>query len=545
MGKWGSGGTPKRTNKDYYNGDIPWFVIGDLNDGIVTESKSSITELGVKNSSAKLIEKGTLLIAMYGSIGKLGIAGFQCTTNQAIAHCVVNDDLVSRKYLFYYLKSRRDHLLSIGKGAAQQNISQTVLKAYDCPIAPLNEQNLITDKLDSTLAKVDQVQEHLEKVRPILKRFRQSVLAAATSGDLTREWRGNSEVSEPWDKVKLIDVVVSKPRNGKSPKGVDFDTGIKNLTLSAITPGYFVDNKYKFVDLEVPNDSHLWVKSGDILIQRANSIEYVGVSALYEGEDNKYIYPDLIMKCRASNKILPKFLYYSLSSEIVRQYFRENATGTAGNMPKINQPVVSAAPIQLPSLAEQVEIVRRIESLFSLANIVEKQYSDAKARTNRLTQSILAKAFRGELVPQNPTDEPASILLKRVKVDLEADKKKKTVRKPKKTKGNEADTAQQITSDLFEQLEESSSVVNAAEAKDSLRIQYQEQIEKAQSTLEEAKFTVEQFRSVIDFKGDYDSLKALVMNLLKGIPGLSEPLLAVDDWDVKNGDYLLRLLEAK
>ena len=83
---WGSGGTPKATESQYYdNGDIPWLIIGDLNDGVVTESQSKITELGLKNSSAKIIPAGTLLVAMYGSIGKLGITGIECCTNQAIA----------------------------------------------------------------------------------------------------------------------------------------------------------------------------------------------------------------------------------------------------------------------------------------------------------------------------------------------------------------------------------------------------------------------------------------------------------------------------
>lgn len=190
---------------------------------------------------------------------------------------------------------------------------------------------------------------------------------------------------------------MAKPRNGKSPKGVAGPTPYKNLTLSSITQGIFVEGCFKYVNLDIDSSSHLWVKNGDLLIQRANSIDYVGVSALYEGEDDKYVYPDLIMKFRANSKVLPKYLHLALSSEKVRKYFRDNATGTAGNMPKINQAVVSAAPISYPELDEQAEIVRKVGELLELANAVERKYDAAKLRVDKLTQSILARAFRGEL----------------------------------------------------------------------------------------------------------------------------------------------------
>ena len=120
---WGSGGTPKATESQYYdNGDIPWLIIGDLNDGVVTESQSKITELGLKNSSAKIIPAGTLLVAMYGSIGKLGITGIECCTNQAIAFAKELRG-VSTKYMFYYMAMMKSKLISMGKGGTQNNIS--------------------------------------------------------------------------------------------------------------------------------------------------------------------------------------------------------------------------------------------------------------------------------------------------------------------------------------------------------------------------------------------------------------------------------------
>jgi type I restriction enzyme S subunit len=312
-----------------------------------------------------------------------------------------------------------------GMSESGLNLTQERFLSVPLLLCPYLEQVRIANKLDSILAKVEQAQARLEKIPGILKRYQQSVLTAATSGELTRGWREDKGIADSWSTVKLLDVVIFKPRNGKSPRGVDWDTGIKNLTLSATTLGYFVENKYKFVDLDVPSDSHLWIKNNDILIQRANSIEYVGVSAIYEGEDDRYIYPDLIMKCHANERILPKFLYYCLSSEPVRKYFRTNATGTTGNMPKVNQSIVSNAPINLPSLNEQQEVTRRVELLFAKAELINKQYFYAKKRLDRLAHSILNKAFRGELVPQDPNDESAEKLLKKLKaLKLKAKSKK-------------------------------------------------------------------------------------------------------------------------
>lgn len=159
IGQWGSGGTPLKSNLEFYNGNIPWLVIGDLNDGLITKSESHITDLGLKNSSAKLIPKGSLLIAMYGSIGKLGITGIECTTNQAIAFCIPDNKVILIKYLFFYLRSIRNKLLDRGQGLAQQNISQTILKQFKVQIPSLVKQEQIIAKIDELMPLCEQLEE--------------------------------------------------------------------------------------------------------------------------------------------------------------------------------------------------------------------------------------------------------------------------------------------------------------------------------------------------------------------------------------------------
>ena len=357
---------------------------------------------------------------------------------------VIKPIQVDSRYIFALTRSK--HFVGAISGATQGALypaaKSSDVQSYTFPLPPLAEQKIIAQKLDTLLAQVESTKARLERTREILKRFRQSVLAAAVSGKLTEEWRGNS--SAEWQSVTLIDALEAKPRNGHSPKGVNYETPYKNLTLSATTKGYFVEEKFKYIELDIEEDSYLWVKNGDILIQRANTHEYVGVSAIYRGLDNVYVYPDLMMKCIPNNKAIGEFLHYCLLSTSVRKYFRDNATGTAGNMPKINQTVVSRAPIQLPSLEEQTEIVRRVEQLFAHADTIEKQTEAALARVNNLTQSILAKAFRGELTAQWRAENPelisgensAEALLAKIKAERAAQApRKSTSRKKKATAG--------------------------------------------------------------------------------------------------------------
>jgi type I restriction enzyme S subunit len=158
LGGWGSGGTPNKSHPEFYEGGIPWLVIGDLNDGLVSSAASTISDLGLANSSAKVVEPGAVLVAMYGSIGKLGLAGIRCATNQAIAHCVVNPVLVTPPYLMVALRSMRRELLARGQGGTQANISQTILKAWPIRLPPLAEQHCIVAKVDELMAMCDELE---------------------------------------------------------------------------------------------------------------------------------------------------------------------------------------------------------------------------------------------------------------------------------------------------------------------------------------------------------------------------------------------------
>lgn len=156
VGKWKAGGTPSRSNPEYYGGEIPWLKTGDLTDGLITSVEEYITRAGIDNSSAHVNPEGAVLIAMYGAtIGKLGVLAMPCATNQACCACVVNEELVDKWYLFYYLLSQRSGFIQLGAGGAQPNISRTKIVSYPIPIPPLKEQVRIVAKIEELLKQVD------------------------------------------------------------------------------------------------------------------------------------------------------------------------------------------------------------------------------------------------------------------------------------------------------------------------------------------------------------------------------------------------------
>ena len=180
-----SGGTPLRTHSEYWNGNIKWLKISDLNDSLIDNSDEFITEIGLKNSSAKILKKGTLLVAMYGSIGKLGILNTEATTNQAIC-AIINkkDKKFEIKFLFYFFMSAKEKMLNESFGGVQKNISQTYLKNLEIPLPNLTEQKAIADKLDDSFAKIENAITNLINAKENLKLYKQSVLKSAFNGDL-------------------------------------------------------------------------------------------------------------------------------------------------------------------------------------------------------------------------------------------------------------------------------------------------------------------------------------------------------------------------
>jgi type I restriction enzyme, S subunit len=333
---------------------------------------------------------------------------------------------------FLFSTVRSDHFireLSLKQdGTLYPAITDRDLLGHQFSLPPLAEQKRIVAKLDALNAKSTRARIDLARIETLVSRYKQAVLSKAFSGELTKDWRnGRAGISE-WRNLPLDQLISDGPTNGWSPKADGTLSGLKSLKLSATSSGKLrLDTEtIKYLDQEISGNSKYWLLPNDILIQRANSLELLGTTVLFDGPPREFIYPDLMMRIRGNHaKIHATYLATYLNSDPARSYFRAHATGTAGNMPKINGAVVRGTPVPTPVLDEQHEIVRRIESAFARIERLAAQAKRALELVGKLDEAILAKAFRGELVPQDDNDEPADKLLERIRAERAAAPKAK------------------------------------------------------------------------------------------------------------------------
>lgn len=307
-------------------------------------------------------------------------------------------------------------------------ISRAKFLALPFPLPPLSEQRRIVAKVDELMALCDTLEREsadaLTAHQALVETLLATLVNSADAADLAANWARlenhfdalftteasvgalksafvelaltgalTSAMPSAFIKRPLSQLLTFGPKNGFSPRSVEHDTGIKSLSLSATTRGQFDGSHYKYVDIEQPGaSSELWLKSGDILVQRANSIDYVGVAALYDGPDNQFIYPDLMMKLRFSPKIDPKYAVMCLNSKPVREYLRSKASGTSGSMPKINQAILRDAQIPLPDPGEQHRIVAKVDELMALCDALKARLADAAETRRHLADAITERA---------------------------------------------------------------------------------------------------------------------------------------------------------
>lgn len=332
-----------------------------------------------------LLKDGDLLFAWAASLGVHIWQGGPAWLNQHIFKVIPNEG-IEKRYLYFYLLYTISDLYRKAHGSGMVHITKGPFLATKIPLPSVSEQRCLVAKIEELFSELDNSVAALKQTKAQLSVYRQAVLNKAFE-DISDGYKGT-----------LLDVLVAKPKNGYSPKAVSHQTPYKNLTLSATTEGFFKNGYFKYIELPPEKAASLWVKNNDILIQRANTIDYVGTSVLYRGEDNLYVYPDLMMKCRVKENVNPAYIVYQLQSPRCRQYFKNNATGTSGNMPKINQQTVSSTPLILTNLKKQETIVRDIEMQFSTIDIAVTTINKTLRQAESLRQSILKQAFEGKLV---------------------------------------------------------------------------------------------------------------------------------------------------
>lgn len=379
-------------------------------------------------SAKQAVEEGDVLLCKINprinrvwSVGKKG-AYPQIASSEWI---VVRSPDLCTSYLRHLFSSAdfRELLCEgvTGVGGSLTRAQPKRVRDFSIRLAPAHEQRRIVAKLDTTLAAVEACRQRLDGVAAIIKRFRQAVLAAATSGELTREWREERGIAHQlFKKYSLKDLVQEPLRNGKSVRDGEGDYVLRLSCFKSDSVDWTESKQGNWEGIAV---ERFLIHQGDFLVARGNgSKSLVGRGCLVDEPPPRMAFPDTMIRIRPDqSKIHPVYLSIAWEHRSTRDQIESSARTSAGIW-KVAQSDLEVIQIPIPGqYEEQVEVVRRAQHLFTLADQLESRLNAARKIVDRLIPSLLAKAFRGELVPQDPGDEPASVLLERIRAARQAE----------------------------------------------------------------------------------------------------------------------------
>ena len=384
IGKWQAGGTPNRTIKSYYGGEIPWLKTGDLNDGIIENIPESITEEALQNSSAKLNPTNSILIAMYGAtIGKLGILSYPAATNQACCACI-EYSAVEKYYLFYFLLSHRHHFIYKGGGGAQPNISKEKILNTAIPLPPIEEQRRIIKAIEKWFLIINIVEANKNEALECIKVAKNKILDLAIHGKLVPQHPADEPAIKLLKRVNpsaeitcdnehyphlpngwilLKGKYVFNPLKSTKPKTDIF----KYIDIDSI------DNKKqcvrqikKLAASTAPSRASRYTRKGDVLFAMVRP--YLKNIAIVPESD--CIASTGFYICSSNGIITTDYCYYLMSSDYVINGLNQYMKGD--NSPSISKNDIENWEFPIPPINEQIRITESIKILFSkIDNIAE------------------------------------------------------------------------------------------------------------------------------------------------------------------------------
>lgn len=485
---WG-GMTPSTTVDTYWGGTMPWISSKDVKGWTVDGGTECITEKAMRETRLRECPVGSVLVVV-----RSGVLAHTLPVAVTTRSVVVNQDLKAlssgnsdlNAWLAVYLRAHEREILESNRkdGTTVQSIRVEELLGRELPVPPLAEQHRIVEKVEALLAQVNKAKDRLDRVTMILKRFRQAVLAAACSGRLTEEWIGRRSETEAevasiraeilrlknavpgarrkrkaepqvpdalpetipdhWTTCRIGDVFdvtygLSEPLRKTVPDSKD---DLPVLSMANINQwGEWNLAVLKYFPVPPQSRSKLRLEVGDLLFNWRNSPNWIGKTARFDMSDGVYVNASFLLRLRPSRPgTYEKFFRLYLNFLRVSRYF-ESASRAAVSQSNFNASEVGAIEVPFPPLHEQGEIARRVEKMFGLADAIETRLISAARRAEKLPQSILSKAFRGELVPteaelaraEGRSFETAEEMLKRVKMENGSETEKGTRARRRRT----------------------------------------------------------------------------------------------------------------
>lgn len=343
-----------------------------------------------------IVQPGQLIVGMDGDFNCTRWRGPEALLNQRLCKIVPDEEQLDLDFLTFILPGYLEAIHHVTSSTTVTHLSSRDVARIPIPVPLLREQRAIA-RLSGTVSTMQQSSaSHLASAARAVQRFRLAALAAAHETAVGAA--GNDGA------VPLASLLREPLKNGYSARPVSHETPFRVLTLTSTTTGRFDSRHFKYTDEVFGEDSPLWLAPGDILVQRGNTAEFVGVPALYEGKAGEFLYPDLMIRVRVRPDVSPRFVWYMLLAPRARSYLRARATGSAGNMPKINQEILAGVRLPLPALEAQEQVVRKLDVAFALVDAVERRIATTSVQVEQSSRSVLGKILRGELAASEVVD---------------------------------------------------------------------------------------------------------------------------------------------
>lgn len=416
---------------------------GNIQDGkIIVDTDNVYVSLELVDQKQLLQTNDVVIVGSTGSSKLIGKAAHSLVSSNDIAFgaflmLLRATDKINSRYFSYFFQTSyyRKAIQDLAAGVNINNIRKEHIDGLIFPLPPLAEQQRIVAKLDALFGQLDTIKKSLENVPVLLKNFRQQVLTQAVTGKLTEEWREGKELEE-WTNEKA-NSCCEKVQSGGTPKGSTFElSGIPFLKVYNIVNNKIdFESKPQYVSEEIQNSQikKSIIFPGDVIMNIVGPP--LNKVAIIPEDYKEWNINQAITLFRTKEYLVNKFLYYFFcEGQSVKSLVNETK-GVVGQV-NISLSQCRDFDIPIPPLEEQQEIVRRVESLFAKADVIEAQYNTLKEKVDKLPQAILQKAFKGELTQQLDTDGDARELLKAI------EQLKNTNTKPKKNR------AYAITTDL-------------------------------------------------------------------------------------------------
>lgn len=398
--KTGAGGTPLKSKKEFYdNGTIPWLLSGEVSQGEIFTSKKFITAKGLQNSSAKIFPRNTVLVAMYGATaGQVGILRFEAATNQAVCGIYPNNIFLP-EFTYYSMLFRKKELIGKATGNAQPNISQIKIKNTKIPLISLEEQKRIVAILDEAFAGIDtaiaNTEKNLANARELFESYLNSVF---------------TQRGEGWYPYKLLELT-TKIGSGATPKGGEKSYKTEGISLIRSLNVYdrrFTDRKLAFIDDEqAAKLSNVIVEEGDVLFNITGASVArccIAPSKYLPARVNQHV---SILRPK-KDQLSTDFLCYLMTSRIYKDKLLGIGDEGGSTRQAITKTQLQNLKVFLPdSLNKQLEVVEKLNALSSESLRLESIYQQKLNSLKELKQSLLQKAFSGELTakPDKLIDE--------------------------------------------------------------------------------------------------------------------------------------------